>query len=63
MFREDLLAVLRRWWGKGDRVVLIVDVNEHVINGTMCKQMKGEDLQMRAVVHSETKGTGLKTWF
>ena len=48
---------------KGDRVVLIMDVNEHVIDGAMCKQLTGKDLQMREVVHSETKGPGPKTWF
>ena len=39
-------------------MVLIMDANEHVIDGAMYKQ-----LRMREVVHSETRGSGLKTWF
>ena len=63
MFREDLLEILRRWRKNGDRVVLIMDANEHVIDGAMCKQLAGEDLQMREAVHSETNSPGPKTWF
>ena len=55
MFREDLLAVLQRWQEKGDRVVLVINMNEHVIDGEMCKQLVDEDLQMREVVHCERK--------
>ena len=55
MFREDFLAVLQRWRAKGDRVVLFMDANEHVMDGAMCEQLTGGDPQMREVVHSETK--------
>ena len=61
MFSEDLLMILRRWQEKGDRVVLIMDANKHVIDGAICKQLAGDDLQMREVVHSETEGQGPKT--
>ena len=44
-------------------MVLIVDTNEHVMDGVMCTQLTDDDLQMREVVHSETKGPGPKTWF
>ena len=63
LFRDNLIAVLRRWQAKGDRVVLIMDANENVLHGAMCKQLTQEDLQMREVVHSETAGSGPKTWF
>ena len=43
-FREDLLVVLRRWQEKGDRVVLIMDASEDVIDGVMYKQLPGADL-------------------
>ena len=55
MFHEDLLAVLQRWREKGDRVVLIMDMNENVIDGTMYKQLAGEDLQMREVSASHAR--------
>jgi hypothetical protein len=63
LFREDLLQVLRRWRGQGDRVILIMDANENVIHGPMCKQLAKEDINMNEVVHSETPGAGPKTWF
>ena len=63
MVREDLLAVLQRWRARGDRVVLIMDTNKHVMDRVMCKQLTGDDLQMREVVHSETKGPRPKAWF
>ena len=40
-----------------------MDTNKHVINGALCKQLGGEDLQMRDVVHSESKGPGPRNWF
>ena len=40
---------------KRDRVVLIIYANEHVIDGAMCKQLIGKELQMSEVVHSKTK--------
>ena len=40
-----------------------MDVNEHIIYEAMYRQLTGEDLHMREVVHSETKGPGPKTWF
>ena len=63
MFSEDLLMILRRWQEKGDRVVLIMDANKHVIDGAICKQLAGDDRQMKDVVYSETKGQGQKIWF
>ena len=44
-------------------MVMIMDANQHVIYGAMCKQLAGDDLQMREVFHSETKRQGPKTWF
>ncbi len=31
MFRDDLLAVLRRWRAAGHQVILMIDANEHVL--------------------------------
>ena len=44
-------------------MVLIVDANENVLHGAMCKQLTREDLWTREVVHSATAGSGPKTWF
>ena len=39
----------------GDRIDLIMDVNEDVLNDAICKQLKEEDLEMREVVHARTR--------
>ena len=44
-------------------MVLIMDANENVLHGPMCKQLVTDDLKMREVVHSATPGAGPKTWF
>ena len=53
--QEDLPVVLRRWRGKGDRVVPTMDANEHVIDGAMYKQLTGEDLVVRQRPGSEVE--------
>ena len=63
MFREDLLSQLRKWRSNGDRVILMMDANEDVVDGVMCRQLSGEDLKMREVVHSTTRERGPKTHF
>ena len=63
MFRDDLLGLLRLWRSEGDRVILMMDANEHVINGALCRQLRGEDLRMSEAVHACTPGDGPKTWF
>ena len=37
--REDLLAQLGKWRAKGDRVALVMDANNDVIDGAMSKQL------------------------
>ena len=63
MFRDDLLAQLRKWRTRGDRTVLMMDANEDVIDGAMCRQLGEEDLNLREVVFSHTRAKGPKTYF
>ena len=44
-------------------MVLIMDVNEHVIDREMCKQLTDKDLWMRGTEQSKTRGPGHNTWF
>ena len=46
MFRDDLLTTLRSWRAAGHRVVLMMDANEHVLDGCLCKALLGDDLRM-----------------
>lgn len=63
MFGDDLLAALRRWKGQGDRLVLMMDANENVLQGHLCRQLQADDIDMVEVVHDQVPGEGPKTWF
>ena len=63
MFREDLLHAPRQWKQEGDRLILMMDANENVQTGFMCKQMGEEDIDMVEAVHDQVPGPGPKTWF
>ena len=58
MFREDLLAQLRKWRTRGDIMILMMDTNKDVIDGAMCKQLNRADLSMKEVVCSHKQGQG-----
>ena len=56
MLREDLINLLRTWPSARDTVVLMMDDNEHILNGEMSREIRGEGLRMREVVHDQTPG-------
>ena len=62
MFREDLLAQLRKWRARGDRMILMMDATMDVIDGAMCKQLSRADLNMKEVVFSQTGTRGPKPY-
>ena len=53
MFCEDLLTLLMRWRESGDRVVLMMNVKEHMLDGALCKQIAEDDLKMHEAVHGQ----------
>ena len=55
MFRKDLLRQLRQWRSKGERMVLMMDANEDVIDGVICRQLRRADVGMREAFHKVTK--------
>ena len=61
MFQDDLLSVIDVWLGKKDRVVLMMDANEHVLEGKLQKALATRGL--RPAVHSHNGGTGPNTHF
>ena len=63
MFRDDLCAVLRQWRGLGDRIILMMDANDKVLDGTLSKMLAEEDIEMREAVHSKVPGPGPNTHF
>ena len=49
----NLVTLLRCWRVNGDIVVLMMDANEHVINGALFKQLSGNDLKIHDVAHCQ----------
>ena len=49
LFCDDLIIQLQRWTAQGDRLILLMDANEHVITGSLTSQltdyMNGLDLE------------------
>ena len=43
--------------------MLMMDANEHVTDGVMCRQLANEDLRMTEAVHSQISGTTPQTFF
>ena len=63
MFRKDLLRQLQKQRSKEDRIVLMMDVNEDMLEGMMRRQIRHKDTGMREVVHSFAGSEGPKTYF
>ena len=61
MFRDDLCAVLRQWRALRDRIILMMDANERVLDGTLSGMLAEEGIEMKEAVHSKTPGPGPNT--
>jgi hypothetical protein len=54
LFRNHLIKQIREWHAAGDRIILFIDHNAHVINGQLGKALadkEGLDLQQAIVQH------------
>ena len=60
---KQTVTQLRKWRTKGNRMILMIDAHEDVIDGALCKQLHKADLSMNEVFFSETKRKGPKTYF
>ena len=47
LFVHDLLWQLRVWRAAGDRIILCMDANEHVLTGPLCRQLTSEGIDLR----------------
>ena len=63
MFRDDLCAVLKQWRLQGDRIVLMMDANDNVLNGHIAKALAKDGIELKEAVHAQTPGYGPKTHF
>ena len=51
LFVDDLLRQLRRWRKSGDRIILCIDANEHVLRGPLAKQLREQDIELSEITH------------
>ena len=63
MLKEDLCAVLKQWRGLGNRIVLLMNANDNVLNGHIAQALAEEDIELKEVVHLMASGLGPKTNF
>jgi hypothetical protein len=35
LFQSDFLSAIKRWLGHGDRLLVFIDMNEHILTGTL----------------------------
>ena len=63
MFIDDLANLLRLWRGQGDRLVLMMDANDHVLTGETSRRLAEEGIDLEEAVHSYNGGVGPNTYF
>lgn len=52
LFVNDLLQAIRCWRAAGDRIILFIDVNEHVLRGTLARQLIHLSIGLKEVTSS-----------
>ena len=52
LFVNDLLAALRCWRAAGDRIILFIDSNEHVLNGPIAHHLSHPSIDLREITHT-----------
>lgn len=62
MFREDLIAQLKRWRAAGNQLVVMMDANENLASGRLSRALRVE-LGMRDTICLWTGQPGSTTWF
>ncbi len=64
LFKENLIEQLKKWREAGDRLVVCMDVNEHIYNKTIGKELTDSDgLAMQEVVGDFTQQPIGSTFF
>lgn len=54
LFRLHLITQLRKWRDEGDRIILMMDANEHILRGKFSQMLRQCDLDLSEIVHSRT---------
>jgi hypothetical protein len=40
LFQNDLIQALKRWIGHGERILLLMDMNKHIISGSLAQELQ-----------------------
>ena len=51
LFVNDLLAAIRCWRAAGDRIILFIDSNEHILNGPLAQQLTHPSIGLREITN------------
>ena len=52
MFRDNLCAVLKQWRSLGDKIVLMMDANDNVLNGHIAQALADKKIELKEAVHA-----------
>lgn len=64
LFVNDLLAALRCWRSAGDRIILFIDSNEHILLGPLARKLTHASIRLVEISHSFwPRGTEPNTYF
>jgi hypothetical protein len=55
LFQEDILSAIRRWIEHGDRILIFIDMNEHILTGHLAKAF--QCLGLLEATHLNWKGS------
>jgi hypothetical protein len=55
LFQEDILSAISRWIEHGDRILIFIDMNEHILTGHLAKAF--QCLRMLEATHLNWKGS------
>ena len=63
LFCNDLISQLQTWVAQGDRIIMMMDANEHVLNGPLCRRLRDEELglDLEEVSHKVWGGREINT--
>jgi len=49
LFVDDITRQLKQWRAQGDRLLLFIDANEHVVRGPLARRLQADDISLREI--------------
>ena len=64
LFKQDLRLQLTEWVNQGDRLIIMMDANEHVLNGELGKMLRSPEvgLDLEEISHKAWGGREINTY-